>query len=150
MMKLIVCLALFATVYGDVSHLLRRPSNQILTPLQPVRAPVYHPVQTAPGQVIAILRQESDISPDGSYRWALETENGIAAQEQGVGAQSAQGNFAWTSPEGVPVAIQYVADENGYQPSGDAIPQPPPIPAAIQRSLEWIAAHPPPPENKRF
>lgn len=27
-----------------------------------------------------------------------------------------QGSFSWTSPEGVPVAITYVADENGYQP----------------------------------
>ncbi|XP_019876047.1 larval cuticle protein LCP-22-like [Aethina tumida] len=119
MMKLIVAAAVLAVVAADVSHL------------------------NIPQQ-IRILRQESDISPDGSYRYAYETENGIAAQEQGVGAQSAQGNFAWTSPEGVPVAIQYVADENGYQPSGDAIPQPPPIPIAIQRALEWIAAHPEP------
>ncbi|XP_049822224.1 larval cuticle protein LCP-17-like [Aethina tumida] len=129
-MKLIILsVALFATVFADVSHLA--------------------------DQQVPIIRLESDISPEGSYQWALETGNGIAAQEAGqiraLGpeqvAKSAQGSFQWTSPEGVPVAIQYVADENGYQPSGDAIPQPPPIPIAIQRALEYIAAHPPPPER---
>lgn len=40
--------------------------------------------------------------------------------------------------------MSYVADENGYQPSGNAIPQPPPLPPLIARALAWIAAHPQP------
>ncbi|XP_019876035.1 larval cuticle protein LCP-17-like [Aethina tumida] len=124
MMKIIALAVLLGVALADVSHLA--------------------------SQEIPILRSESDITPEGSYKWAYETGNGIAAQEQGQGAVSAQGSFSWTAPENIPIAIQYVADENGYQPSGDAIPQPPPIPLAIQRSLEWIAAHPPPPETRKF
>lgn len=32
---------------------------------------------------IPILKQEQDINFDGSYKWAYETGNGIAAEEQG-------------------------------------------------------------------
>ncbi|CAH0556914.1 unnamed protein product [Brassicogethes aeneus] len=77
---------------------------------------------------IAILRNDQDIRPDGSYSYAYETANGIAAQEQGVGGRSVQGGFSWTSPEGQLVQIQYVADENGYHPTGSHIP-------VVQRSL---------------
>lgn len=65
----------------------------------------------------------------------------------------ASGNFGYQSPEGVPVQISYVADENGYQPIGNVLPTPPPtpypIPPAIARALEYIAAHPPAPETRR-
>lgn len=32
---------------------------------------------------IPILKQEQEINFDGSYKWAYETGNGIAAEEQG-------------------------------------------------------------------
>ncbi|KAJ2946978.1 hypothetical protein O0L34_g16324 [Tuta absoluta] len=96
-----------------------------------------------------ILKYGNDVNGDGSYSYFYETNNGIAAQEQGsprnfggnppVAPAVAQGSFSWTSPEGVPVAISYVADENGYQPQGDAIPTPPPVPPQIARALEYIA-----------
>lgn len=57
-------------------------------------------------------------------------------------AQVAQGQFAYTSPEGQRIQLTYIADENGFQPTGDHLPTPPPIPEAIQRALEYIAAHP--------
>ncbi|KAJ8954434.1 hypothetical protein NQ318_011110 [Aromia moschata] len=100
---------------------------------------------------IRILRQDQDINPDGSYQWLYETENGISAQEQGVQkaigndyGTAAQGSFQYTSPEGIPIALSYVADENGFQPQGAHLPTPPPIPPQILRALEWIAAHPEP------
>uniref|UniRef100_A0A336MJA4 CSON002548 protein n=1 Tax=Culicoides sonorensis TaxID=179676 RepID=A0A336MJA4_CULSO len=40
--------------------------------------------QEAEKDQIPILRQESDISPDGSYSYAYETGNGISANEQGT------------------------------------------------------------------
>ncbi|KAK9737536.1 Insect cuticle protein [Popillia japonica] len=106
--------------------------------------------QASPGQAIRILRQEQELDPSGSYQWSFESENGINAQEQGSLKQiaqdqagtAAQGSFQYTSPEGVPVQIQYVADENGFQPVGSVIPTPPPIPEAIARSLEYIRTHP--------
>ncbi|KAG6439081.1 hypothetical protein O3G_MSEX000469, partial [Manduca sexta] len=82
---------------------------------------------------------------------SYETDNGIAAQEQGsprsfggnppVSPDVAQGSFSWTSPEGIPIAISYVADENGYQPSGNALPSPPPLPPQIARALEYTAKY---------
>ncbi|VEN55864.1 unnamed protein product, partial [Callosobruchus maculatus] len=98
-----------------------------------------------------ILRLESDIDPEGNFHYAYDTENGISANEEGTykqvgeaGAVVAQGGFSFQSPEGESVQVQYVADENGYQPVGSHLPTAPPIPPAIQRSLDFIAAHPPP------
>ncbi|KAK9729318.1 Insect cuticle protein [Popillia japonica] len=102
----------------------------------------------SPGQHIAILRQSSELNPDGSYQWSYETENGIAAQEQGrLGGgpepgTDAQGSFQYTAPDGTPISVQYTANEGGFQPQGAHLPVAPPIPPAILRSLEYNAAHP--------
>ncbi|XP_037920219.1 endocuticle structural glycoprotein SgAbd-2-like [Hermetia illucens] len=84
----------------------------------------------------------ADLRPDGSYRYAYETSNGIAAQEEGVGSHHANGGFSYTSPEGIPIKIEYTADENGFHPDGAHLPIPPPIPEEILKSLQWNAAHP--------
>lgn len=57
--------------------------------------------------------------------------------------QAAQGSFSYTAPEGEQISLQYVADENGFQPSGSHLPTPPPIPEAIQRALAYLATAPP-------
>ncbi|XP_038210330.1 endocuticle structural glycoprotein SgAbd-2-like [Zerene cesonia] len=107
------------------------------------------------GQIIPILRQNQEINPDGSYQWSYETGNGIAAQEQGylknagikdAEAQVAQGSFSYTSPEGIPIALTYVADENGFRAEGAHLPTPPPIPAAIARALQYIQSQPQQPQ----
>ncbi|XP_049822713.1 endocuticle structural glycoprotein SgAbd-2-like [Aethina tumida] len=146
----ILSCALVATVFADVSHIYR-PHQYTYQPVQHYN-PVPVPVQTYhTQQQIPILRQDQDVREDGSYSYNYETGNGIAAQEQAsvraVGqdlAKSAQGSYSYTSPEGELVQISYVADENGYQAAGSHIPTPPPVPAAIQRALDWIAAHPQP------
>ncbi|XP_017058894.1 pupal cuticle protein Edg-78E-like [Drosophila ficusphila] len=89
-----------------------------------------------------ITKSGADISPEGNYNYQYETSNGIAAQESGIGGNHAQGGFSWYSPEGELVQISYLADENGYQPQGNLLPTPPPIPAAILKSLEYIRTHP--------
>ncbi|EDX09999.1 larval cuticle protein 4-like [Drosophila simulans] len=89
-----------------------------------------------------ITKIVSDIQPEGNYNYQYETSNGIAAQESGIGGNHATGGFSWYSPEGELVQISYVADENGYQPQGALLPTPPPIPAAILKSLEYIRTHP--------
>lgn len=108
------------------------------------------PASISPGQQIRILKQEQEVNFDGSYQWSYETENGISAQEQGVlknagsqePIQEAQGSFQYTAPDGTPIQLQYLANENGFVPSGAHLPVAPPIPVAIQRALEWNAAHP--------
>ncbi|RZC38589.1 Chitin bind 4 domain containing protein [Asbolus verrucosus] len=108
-----------------------------------------------------ILKQEQEVNFDGSYRSSYETGNGIAAQEQGVlknagggeaEAEEVQGSFQYTAPDGTPISLQYLANENGFQPQGAHLPvapTPPPIPPAIARALAYIAAHPPPPEPQQ-
>ncbi|XP_043269789.1 endocuticle structural glycoprotein SgAbd-8-like [Venturia canescens] len=102
-------------------------------------------------QPIAILRQAQDISPEGSYNYAYETENGINAQESGqpgpVNAEGqaaivAQGSFQYSAPDGTPISVSYVADENGFQPQGAHLPVAPPVPEGILRALEFIRSHP--------
>ncbi|CAH0407736.1 unnamed protein product [Chilo suppressalis] len=102
-------------------------------------------------QVIPIIKQQQEVNFDGSYQYSYETGNGIAAQEQGylknagvkdAEAQVAQGNFAYTSPEGIPISVSYIADENGFRAEGAHLPTPPPIPEAIARALQYIAAQP--------
>ncbi|CAB3258082.1 unnamed protein product [Arctia plantaginis] len=104
-----------------------------------------------------ILRQEQAVDPEGSYQWAYETDNGIAANEVGTikvisedtVAKVAQGQASWTAPNGEKVDFTYIADENGYQPQGDILPTPPPIPLEILRALQYIKDHPSPPEAQQ-
>ncbi|XP_076652892.1 endocuticle structural glycoprotein SgAbd-1 [Halictus rubicundus] len=101
------------------------------------------------GRRFAILRQSQDSSPDGSYSYSYDTENGISVAEQGVPkfvgpqqVESVRGQYSYTAPDGTPILVTYTADENGFQPNGAHLPTPPPIPVAIQRALAHNAAHP--------
>ncbi|XP_037928792.1 pupal cuticle protein Edg-78E-like [Teleopsis dalmanni] len=85
---------------------------------------------------------KSDLKEDGSYTYQYDTSNGIAAQESGVGGYYASGSSAYYSPEGQLIQLTYTADENGFHPSGEHLPTPPPIPAAILKALEYIRTHP--------
>lgn len=115
---------------------------------------------------VPIISQESDIQPDGTFKWSFESGDGTKAEQSGqpkqVTIQSAsrtrllkehsqveqetplvyQGSASWTDNEGTQHQLTYIADENGYQPQSPDIPVAPEIPAAIQRALEYNAAHP--------
>lgn len=109
----------------------------------------------APAEPIPILKQESEINPDGSYSFSYETGNGISASENGalknIGAEEpalqVEGQFQYPSDDGSNIALTYIANENGFQPSGAHLPTPPPVPEAIQRALAYLATAPPQPEN---
>ncbi|KAF7269292.1 hypothetical protein GWI33_017747 [Rhynchophorus ferrugineus] len=86
----------------------------------------------APGvdQEATVLRYESDnIGVDG-YNYAVETSNGINLQEQGQlvnpGSENeaiqVRGSFSYVGADGVTYTVQYVADENGFQPQGAHLP----------------------------
>ncbi|XP_045471858.1 endocuticle structural glycoprotein SgAbd-4-like [Harmonia axyridis] len=100
---------------------------------------------------IPIVKQEQEVNFDGSYKYSFETGNGIKADEQGFlknagkedeEIQVAQGNVEYTAPDGQVIKLTFIADENGFQPQGDHIPTPPPIPIAIQKALDFIASQP--------
>ncbi|XP_059616146.1 flexible cuticle protein 12-like [Phlebotomus argentipes] len=78
-----------------------------------------------------ILRYETDnIGVDG-YRYAFETSDGISRQEEAelknVGTEneaiSVRGSYSWVAPDGQTYTINFVADENGYQPEGAHLPK---------------------------
>ncbi|XP_018805010.1 PREDICTED: cuticular protein 47Eg-like [Bactrocera latifrons] len=94
-----------------------------------------------------VLRLDSEVNPD-SFKYAYEFSNSIKAEQEGVlsgDALIAKGQYSYTSPEGEAVAVQYVADENGYQvvSANPPLPTPPPIPEAILKAIAYIEAHPP-------
>lgn len=83
------------------------------------------PVQQGPEGHWAILRSESEINPDGSFHYDFETENGIKAAEQAsvqeispeASIQKRTGFFEYPGTDGVLYRVDFVADENGFQPS---------------------------------
>ncbi|XP_046752576.1 endocuticle structural glycoprotein SgAbd-2-like [Diprion similis] len=89
-------------------------------------------------------------NPDGTYSYGFEAGNGIKLQEQGQlenagtpdEAESVQGSYSYPSEDGNLITLTYVAGKDGFQAQGAHLPQAPPIPDAILKALEWIAAHP--------
>ncbi|EFN78519.1 endocuticle structural glycoprotein SgAbd-2 [Harpegnathos saltator] len=159
MQYLILALALFGCAFGQFGPY-RGFSNQNAyrptpRPYQPQPQPQpLQPQYTSPGKFIAIRSQQKDSSPDGSYSFSYETENGISVSESGhpqAGPQGqtevVQGRYSYPAPDGTPITIEYTADENGFHAQGAHIPTPPPIPEAIRRAL---AANPPGPDDSKY
>ncbi|BET00899.1 Insect cuticle protein [Nesidiocoris tenuis] len=98
---------------------------------------------------IPIISYENVQPGDGTYRFSYETGDGIKREETGeqkvVGEPPeagtiAKGSYSYTDIDGNQIAVSYIADENGFQPSGSHIPTPPPIPKEIMAALEQSAA----------
>ncbi|EDW33395.1 GL15517 [Drosophila persimilis] len=83
----------------------------------------------APSGDVTILRSESDVGPE-NFSYAFETSDGTAAQESGVlknagseqEAIAVQGSYKFIGDDGVTYEVTYIADENGFQPSGAHLP----------------------------
>ncbi|XP_013174395.1 PREDICTED: endocuticle structural glycoprotein ABD-4-like [Papilio xuthus] len=93
-----------------------------------------------------IIRNDFDgPHPDGSYRWALQTDGGIYHEQRGVQSNGlvVEGQYQYTAPDGQIIHVLYKADEHGFHAEGAHIPTPPPIPPAIQRALDYLATIPP-------
>lgn len=81
----------------------------------------YNPV--TPGNYVPILAYQNDLNYDGSFSYGYASADGTTAQAQGyvknlgygesVEAQVVQGSYSYTSPEGTPITVHYIADENG-------------------------------------
>lgn len=80
-----------------------------------------------------ILRYENDNIGLGNYNFAYETSDGVSRSEQAElknagtenEALSVRGSITWTAPDGQVFTLNYLADENGFQPQGDHLPQAP-------------------------
>eukprot|EP00095_Tigriopus_kingsejongensis_P011006 maker-scaffold571_size134521-snap-gene-0.13 protein:Tk11006 transcript:maker-scaffold571_size134521-snap-gene-0.13-mRNA-1 annotation:"hypothetical protein SINV_12653" len=85
---------------------------------------------------------------NGEYNFQYQTDDGVSRQESGQTILSGNeeineitGQVSWTSPEGELVTLNYVANENGFQPTGSHVPVGPnlqDLPLAIRLGQELI------------
>ncbi|XP_055846607.1 larval cuticle protein 65Ag1-like [Episyrphus balteatus] len=83
----------------------------------------------APAEEASIVRSESNVLADG-YQFAVETSDGKAHSESGqlknIGAEDeaivVKGQYSYVGDDGVTYSVSYIADENGFQPSGAHLP----------------------------
>lgn len=139
-----MCLAIASCASAAVPTY--RYQNQGVYHPQPIHPqPIHHPVPhyVAGNEATApVVRAVSEISPDNSqYNYEYETGNGIVAKEAGLAAKSVEGSYSYTAPDGTPVQVSYVADENGFQPTGAHLPVAPETPAHVLRLVEYLRVH---------
>ena len=81
--------------------------------------------------VLLVKETPSDNIGVGHYNYGYELSNGQAHQESAellnAGTENeslaVRGSFTWVDPQtNVRYTVNYVADENGFQPQGDHIP----------------------------
>jgi len=104
------------------------------------------PQDAAKPPVAIISSESSGPDADGTYSFKFETADGVKREEEGAqkviegesGATS-RGSWSYSSPEGEKIETKFVADENGFQPTGAHLPVAPEPSAAIKRALAQIA-----------
>ncbi|XP_074032872.1 endocuticle structural glycoprotein SgAbd-2 [Leptinotarsa decemlineata] len=100
--------------------------------------PDHHVASKNPLNDVPILRLDNNNDGE-TYNYALETGDGISAQEQGDATgdgTKAQGGFSYTAPDGQVIRVQYVAGPDGFQAQGDHLPVAPEIPEEIRKAVE--------------
>ncbi|XP_031765754.2 uncharacterized protein LOC116413062 [Galleria mellonella] len=110
--------------------------NRGIIPSRPVNRPERPQAESDRNAVI--LNYENTITPEGEFAYSFDTSNGIHAEENGtsVDGVKAKGAYSYIGDDGKLYSIVYSADENGFQPRGDHLPTPPPVPEAIQKVIE--------------
>uniref|UniRef100_A0AAG5CXV8 Uncharacterized protein n=1 Tax=Anopheles atroparvus TaxID=41427 RepID=A0AAG5CXV8_ANOAO len=106
----------------------QRQAQALRAPLLPPHNPtqfsqrLQQPFPNAIRPFVPITSYSNDVSYDGSYSYAYTTGDGQQQQAQGylknaglkdLEAQSVQGSYSYTSPEGQLITVTYIADENG-------------------------------------
>ncbi|XP_042208955.1 cuticle protein AMP4-like [Homarus americanus] len=92
--------------------------------------------------IVRNLQHAPDV--DGSHSSDFEAENGIQFQFSGsqgaTGGANMVGHYSYPLEDGKVVEVQFVADENGFQPQSDLLPVAPAFPHPIpQFVLDQIA-----------
>lgn len=82
-------------------------------------------------------KESNDVdSSHGTYSFSFETENGMKRSEAGhmsSGGMVQTGSWEYVGPDGQIYKVEYIADRNGFRPTGDHLPTPPALPPALQR-----------------
>ncbi|XP_047478739.1 cuticle protein AMP1B-like [Penaeus chinensis] len=89
---------------------------------------------------VVLLRDDRIANEDGSFSYALEADNGINTAVEGAVGSAGQinqaGSFTLTLEDGTQAVVNFVANENGYQPQSNILPTPHPLPAHVYELLE--------------
>ncbi|BFF92319.1 DNA translocase FtsK [Drosophila madeirensis] len=76
----------------------------------------------------AIISEQRYLSGDGKFGAAYEQEDGINFKEETDSDGTRHGSYSYVDPSGQRRTISYTAGKNGFQASGDHLPQAPPAP----------------------
>ncbi|KAI9566002.1 hypothetical protein GHT06_009800 [Daphnia sinensis] len=106
-------------------------------------APPAEPITTTQ---IPILKQELS-NENGTFVNNFATGHGIVVNESGnqkqIGLESgtvSSGSFSFVNPEGATITVTWIANENGFQATGDHLPTPPPTPDHVAKMLADMEA----------
>ncbi|XP_064543333.1 endocuticle structural protein SgAbd-6 [Drosophila montana] len=80
---------------------------------------------------VEVVEYESDNIGIGGYKFSYKLSDGTTRTEEAVvnnaGTEneslSVRGSVSWVAPDGQTYTINFVADENGFQPEGAHIPK---------------------------
>ncbi|XP_055910794.1 uncharacterized protein LOC129945159 [Eupeodes corollae] len=88
------------------------------------------PISSDPRSAEVLRYENTNIGVEG-YNYALETSDGKSVSEEAVlknngkdgESLSVHGKYSYVGPDGVTYEVEYIADENGYQPQGAHLPK---------------------------
>jgi hypothetical protein len=78
-------------------------------------------------------------SADGTKVSESGNQKQVGAKPEDIGTVS-KGSYSFTTPDGVVLTVNWVADENGFQATGDHLPTPPPMPEHVVKMLADLKA----------
>ncbi|KAF0286880.1 Pupal cuticle protein [Amphibalanus amphitrite] len=100
------------------------------------------PQQRTSDRDAEILRQSFEMGDGGRFRYDFETSNGIVVEAAGENRQIGdaegmvmRGSYSYTSPEGIDVTIEWLADETGFHAVGDQVPE---MPEYVKQLLKTL------------
>ncbi|KAI9563143.1 hypothetical protein GHT06_010600 [Daphnia sinensis] len=141
------CLILIITLLSSISSTAATPSSTMKIA---IIVAILVALAAAQQEPVAIVSSNSETNADGSYTYAFETADGTKVEESGsqkqvgpkpedIGTVS-RGSYSYTSPDGVVITVNWVADEKGFQATGDHLPTPPPMPEHVVKLLADLKA----------
>lgn len=94
----------------------------------------------------AILNEQRYLSGDGTFGAQYSQEDGVQFKEESDAAGNRVGTYSYVDPSGQRRTVTYTAGKNGFQATGDGIPQPPPttLPVAPQPQYTPLPQYNPP------
>nr|AWK28302.1 cuticular protein [Nilaparvata lugens] len=76
----------------------------------------------------AILSDARYLTGDGQFGAAYSQEDGVEFKEESDGEGNRRGSYSYVDPSGQRRTVTYTAGKNGFQATGDHLPQAPPAP----------------------